>query len=370
MDTIKQKIIQYKTGLIAVLVMLAVIAGAFSLLGGDSGLPEPSPKPVSVITVREIDAAMEVEYIGLVESALQKQAGFKTAGRLELLLVSEGDTVSAGQALAALDQRDLQRAYLASENTKKAASEAFRFLENSFEKFKALQEAGGLSAQELERHRLELENQRAAYENARIDLENKASLLEDAVLRADFEGTVSRTLFRAGEMVPAGQPVVIINSTGTMITTGISQKDMALINSETPVTVAYAGLKLPAEIISINHIPDPATRTYRAELEVDRESAEHTMPAGSLVRVFFETSREKAISIPLSIISNDGRDYVFVIDHDQQVTKKNITLGQVRNQDVIVFGLEDGDLVVSEGFRNINHGDQVIIKEQEDVDER
>ena len=363
MSALKEMIIKHKKILFVALGALALVIVLPGLFGG-FGAPEAEvAKPVRVMTVVETEAPLVSQYIGLVESASRTNAAFKMSGKMGQVFVKEGDAVKAGQILASLETTDLTRAYQSSENNLKAAKEAYEFLADQYEKLRTLQEAGGLSAQELEKSRIELESRSANYQNTRLDFESKAGLLNDASIRSEFDGYVSRILFKEGEVVPAGQPAIIVHSTENQITTGISPKDSSLITRETRVDVSFLGNEYPASIIAINSIPDPATRTYQVTLALNEASAAASLQVGSLVSLFFETSQQPGIFLPLSIISNDGRDYVFVVDQDNRVVKKTIILGQVRNKEVLVQGLQDGDRVVVEGYRNVTPGGLVSIQE-------
>ena len=363
MIMIKEKLAQHKKKLLFALCIVALILLSIILSPGKDDSAELVPRPVRVITVSENDTPVLSEYVGVIESARQQKIGFAIGGTLKELFVKEGDVVSAGQALASLNQDSLNRAYQASENTLRAAKEAYNFATDQYRKYEQLHEAGAISAQELERVSLELESQKAAYENAKLDFENKAALVADAFISSDFEGSVSGVLFETGEMVPAGQPVLIINSSEKIIRTSLAQNDLSSINRDTDTSVMISGQEHSATILSINSSPDPGTRTYPVELKLTHPASEEIMPLGALVTVNFRTDLQKAISIPLNIISNDGQDFVFVVDPDNRVQRKAITLGQVHNHEVIVYGLAEGDRVVSEGFKNIKQGEIVRIKD-------
>ena len=355
-ESVSKKIV-----VMALLVVAVIILSVFSF-SENAEESEPIIKPVHVITVYEEEEPMGLDYFGMIEPAVQKQLSFKMPGKLSSLSVAEGDVVSTGQTLASIENADLQRAVEAAGNNMESAKSAYDFASDNYEKLQQLQQAGGVSVQELDQARLDRDSRKTTYENARIDYDNRKTMVGDSVIRADFNGVVAKVFYERGEMVPAAYPVILLHSPDNIIRVGISQQDIQSIDQNTKVYVTISGHQYQASVNSISPLPDPATRTYAVELEIN-EHVSQMMPLGSMVNVSFLTGAKKAIYIPLSIIANDGRDFVYLVDQDQRAEKRIIELGQVKNTEVQVFGLQDGDRVISEGFRNINDGEQVKVKE-------
>ena len=67
---------------------------------------------------------------------------------------------------------------------------------------------------------------------------------------------------------------------------------------------------------------------------------------------------KNCIVIPVdSYISNDGKKYVYVLNQDNTVTKKEITTGvTVDAQTQVLSGLIEGDKVVVSGVQSLTDG--------------
>src|SRR5438270_138805 len=97
-----------RTGLLAV-ASVAIVASGCSISQGNSAKAGFSkPVPVHVYTVAEESTRRRIQAVGsllaLEESALSAQV----EGRVDKVLVDVGDTVSEGQPLILLDERELQ----------------------------------------------------------------------------------------------------------------------------------------------------------------------------------------------------------------------------------------------------------------------
>ena len=227
--------------LIAVLVVVALVAWYFLRRPADSG--------------SELAASGTVE---ITEAAL----GFAASGRIERILVQEGDTVGPGQVLAQLDtaetaarlaqlraqaraasaallelERGSRREELAQA---RAAEQAARRTEADAEadlrRMRELANASAVSRQQVEKAELALELARAQREQAVAQLQlletgprseriaaQRAQVaaaeaqiraleatLANHFLRSEFPGTVSLRHREPGEAVTAGQPVLSV----------------------------------------------------------------------------------------------------------------------------------------------------------------
>ena len=92
--------------LVAGLVLSAVAAGAWFLLGRNRA---PAATRTLVETVAAGTFTREVSGTGVVEATQERSLTFGTAGTVQEVFVSEGDTVAAGAVLAQLDTASLER---------------------------------------------------------------------------------------------------------------------------------------------------------------------------------------------------------------------------------------------------------------------
>jgi len=207
------------------------------------------------------DESGPIEASGTVE-ATEAQLGFQSAGRIERILVREGDRVSAGDTLAVLDRSELLagRAHAAAQllaaravlteleagsrsEERVQAEEALRStrdrLEDArrdLERSQRLFEAGAVSRESLDRAQLQvdvltsqatqadqqlqlvatgprperIDAQRATVQSAEAQVARIDASLHNAVIRAPWSGVVTVKDGEEGETVGAGSPVLTI----------------------------------------------------------------------------------------------------------------------------------------------------------------
>lgn len=206
-------------------------------------------------------ASEVIEASGTIETT-EADLGFQVGGRIDSILVREGDRVADGQRLAVLDRREvLARRDAAAANTivqrsrllelergfrreeveqaraaLRAAQQRVSDAERDRTRIRNLFEGGAVSRQVLddqetalalavaERDRLEqqlqllergarpeqVSAQRALVVQAEASLSQVEATLVQAEVRAPFPGTVTRRQREPGEVIAAGSPVVTI----------------------------------------------------------------------------------------------------------------------------------------------------------------
>ena len=207
--------------------LLAIAAGASWLLLRAEG-PDTAILAAGTVEARESDL------------------GFRTAGRIELISVDEGDRISEGQLLAVLDQRELAAALSVARARAEAARAMLEELTEGFRSEEIEQARAVLRA--AERRRLDatrnLERARSLYEGGAIS--------EQALDDRETAATVTES-----EMQGASEQLRLLES-GTR-SERISAQRAALAASEAEVErvealLEYAQITAPnAGLITIRH---------------------------------------------------------------------------------------------------------------------
>jgi len=333
---------------------------------------EENSRGVEVMASEISEEAIAKNYIGTVKSKDLIKYSFKTAGKIEAIHVKEGQSISVGDPLASLDQEDLNfklEGALAqmqgAEKSVQKAKDDLKYKKDLFNKMESLYEEGSISKDQFDQAKLAKDvsestyNQAISqYNGAKSAYEQVKSLMSDATIYATKKGTVVSTQYEPREMVAAGYPVVVIRSENQVVNVGLVQKDLKDIVVGTKAMVDIDGVKAEGEVLSISETPDPATRTYKAEILVK----EKQFRIGSIAKVAIDSGRLEGIWLPINIIMSDGIDYVYVVEEGRSF-KKIVSLKELKNDLVRVEGITPGEKIVISGMKNINDGTKVNIVE-------
>ena len=123
---------------------------------------------------------------------------------------------------------------------------------------------------------------------------------------------------------------------------------------------AYPDVSFSASVVRISPVVDSATRTKEIILNFDKKDSR--INAGMFAKVKLFTSAYKgtfAIGQD-SIVSNSDKNYLFVVNNDDTVSKREVTLGKnVDGYYQILSGIEFGETVVTEGMLTLYEGAKV-----------
>lgn len=186
------------------LVAIVTLSG-FALSGCSRGEATASPVTPRVVRVIQVDLARHgteqvSQFTGVVRARTESNLGFRVAGKIAERLVDAGQTVKVGQPLLKLDPTDYQLGLQAARAVQKQAA-----LE--LERVRVLVEKRAESRDALERAT-------ATAESSAAQAEQLANQTNYTTLYADADGIVMSTLAEPGQVVAAGQPVLVLARDG------------------------------------------------------------------------------------------------------------------------------------------------------------
>ena len=341
---------------LAALTALSTV-GSIALTGCGRGDAKANTNSPHVVRVVEIDATRNGtnetrHYTGVVRARTESNLGFRVAGKIAERLVNAGDTVKNGQPLLKLDPTDYQLALQAARAVHKQAS-----LE--LERVRVLVEKRAESRDALERAV-------AAAESSAAQAEQIANQAGYTTLYADSDGIVMTTLAEPGQVVAAGQPVVVLAKNGSReAAVDIPESSLEQIRKHDATAQLYLNqaVTVPATLREISGVADPVARTYQARYVLDGEPTQFPLGATVTVRVSVNGDvAQPTTEIPLgSLIDRGDGAAVWVVDTGTStIQKRTVSLAKLGAETALVsHGLEHGDLVVSLGAQLLNSG-QVV----------
>ena len=304
-----------------------------------------------------------MRFTGVVHARTESNLGFRVGGKVAERLVNAGETVKIGQPLLKLDPTDYQLALQGARAVEKQAA-----LE--FERVRVLVERGAESRDLLEKAS-------AAAESSAAQAGQLANQASYTTLYADADGVVMSTLAEPGQVVAAGQPVLVLAKDGSReAAVDIPESSLERIRGAKATARLYldSELNVPATFREISGVADPVARTYQARYVLDGEQARFPLGATITVRVSpggDETS--PGVEIPLgSLIDRGDGAAVWVIDpKTSAVEKRPVSIAKIGAETVSISrGLQQGDTLVCIGAKLLNSGEVVRVEKLSTRDAR
>jgi len=359
------------------LITLGLLAGGLTiaLMAGWSSQPvvkDPRLQSPWVEVVKAQTAGSKSRtFTGIVEARVQSDLGFRVGGKVLERSVNVGERVHKGQILMRLDSVDLKLSVAAQQANVEAARAKYIQARADETRSARLAKSGVVSRQEYDQARAALDSSKAQLEAAEAQARVSDNSSEYAVLLADADGVIVRTLSEPGQVVAAGQTVIQLAHDGPR---------EALINlpeGVRPDLGALASVRLygqdqmyPARLRQLSDAADPASRTFEARYVLEGEAA--AAPLGSTVTATLLTkqaSGHQSVLVPVGAVYDRGSGPgVWIVNDRSEVKFRSVEIASIGKEEVVVSrGVQAGEKLVALGAHLLHEGQVVHEANEEKV---
>lgn len=356
---------------------LALLAGAIPVLVACADQEAAAPAALVQVEAQAVELAPfadELNTVGTLESVDKVSLAARAGGRIERILVREGEVVQAGQLLVVLDQKQSQ-AELA------AARAVMEQNKVDFRRFEFLAEQGAASAFQRDRFREALLQSQEAVRVREADLAFKD-------LRAPISGIVSDLEVRVGDVIREGTPF-----------TSLIRNDRLQVRVDVPAVYASrlrlgqqvfveapggGGTLATGQVSFVDPSVTADTQGLLVTMQFQNPGPDLRNGMRLSTRVVFDTAPQ--LSVPFSAVrQTSGQSFVFRVGSLQdlrsnpgQLTPEQLAalpadgtyalqtpveLGFVQGERYPVFkGLQQGERVISSNLIRLRHGTPVFVK--------
>jgi RND family efflux transporter MFP subunit len=309
-----------------------------------------------LITLLPLEAKPFEHYIdvrGAIESNKNVALSSMTGGKIERVLVTEGQQVSAGQTLIVIESEILR-------NSISEVKTSLELAETVYQKQEKLwQQKIGTEMQYLQ-----AKNNKEALEKK---LKTLNSQLDQTIIKAPFAGAIDKVDALIGEIAAPGVPLVrMVNPNDMYVKADVSEDFIGKFSAGDKVEILLPafGTKTSSTITSVGNVINPENRTFRVELKFNSNVG--AKPNQVAVVSFRDYINKQVISVPTKIIQRDNQgQFVFVTEKKEDgliARKAYVKLGlSYQGNTEVLEGLEGRASVVNEGFRELTEGAEVKI---------
>jgi len=402
---------------------LGVVAIGSAIYFTTAPRPDPAAKFEKFMTkVEQIDSDIRITSAGQVFPNRKSNVGPKEGGLLAELFVEQGQAVQKSQVLARMDttrvvnlvadakaaMENARAQYLKAQNgfrrqevaqgaaDLRSAQARVRVAEDNFRRFDGLYKDAGLTDEEMNSRRLELERAKAelankqeyqriltsgtryedvlaakaVYERAQASFRDAQTRLNDLTIRAPFTGIVSQRYAEVGSYVSptTNTQGASANSSSIMllidrleVLATVAESDIPRIKLGQPVLVtssAFPGqeFKGTVRLVAPEAVEENGITQFQVRVRLD-DTAAKTLKSRLNVSVNFIAGKLNDITVvpTTAIISKDGKTGVLVPDPKKGPTYREVTTGQsLGDKTQILKGLKVGESVFSKLPPDVN----------------
>ncbi len=276
------------------------------------------------------------------------------AGRVQRVLVREGDNVKAGQLLAEIEH-DVYTKQLNS------LQPQITLAKDTYEKLQRLWDQKIGSEFQLLQAKTQMES-----------LQKQTEILQEQIdmasVKSPISGTVDFVGMKLGQLASnmSFEPAFrIVNLSNLKVKGEIAEAYASKVKSGNKVLLHFPDLNknVDSKITFTERVIDPLTRSFTTEASLPGDNAEYHPNMVAILKIV-DYENISAIAIPINVIqSSKNEQFVFVAEIDNNKTiarKKIVVVGNTYDgQAEILSGLAPNDKVVTTGQLDLVDGMQI-----------
>jgi RND family efflux transporter MFP subunit len=331
--------------------------------------------PVAVARITRQDLYNEVTIPAEFRPYLKVELHAKVSGYVDQISVDIGDEVKAGQLLARLEVPELRDELGRAQAAQKRAEADYKDAHLVYTRLLAVDKTHPnlVAQQELDAAEARDSTAGAAVAAAKAEAGKYQTMLAYTRITAPFDGVVTHRYADPGSLIQAG------TTSDTQSMPLVCLSDNYRLRLDFPVSVAYVkdiqvgdqvevrveslkGKTFTGTISRFTHKVDEETRTMITEIEVPNPKLE-LIPGMYATVVLKAERRPQVLTVPTEAISTDKKASVYVVNRDQEIEERPVTLGlETPSQYEVVAGVKEGELVMIGNRSQVKPGQKVETK--------
>jgi RND family efflux transporter MFP subunit len=346
-----------------------LLAAFAALLGGCHGGEPASQAVVQTAQARVVESQQQQvpQYLratGTVHARETAVVSAQVAGRIQQVMVREGDSVRAGQTLVVLDDAALrasaeqaQAGVKAAQDEQAAAQTDAKLAASTLDRYRQLEAEKSVSPQEMDEvaqraaaASARLEAVRSQTDAARSQESGAHTMLGYSRLLAPFAGVVTARLVDPGTLASPGVPLLQVDQAGALqLEAAVDESAIGAIHKGMKAQVAIDGSSsadLAGTVAEIDPAADPASHSFLVKIDLPPSSQ---LRAGMYGTAEFANGVRQAIVIPRStVVMRGSLACAYVLDGQGIAQLRSLTLGATQGDLVeVLSGISPGERLVN-----------------------
>lgn len=308
--------------------------------------------PTAKVTVGKVIkriAGNQVEVVGTVQAVERAEISAKITGNIIALKVNLGSKVKQGELLVELSAGEIsaqmQQALAQLKQTRRNLAREESLLKKNAttpQTVKSLQDSTRIAE--------------AAYREA-------MTMLEYSRITAPFSGIITKKIGNVGDLATPGKPLLYIEEENNLqVVADIPEGMILQIKKGDKLSVFIPSVDLVIEglVTEVSPIADPSSRSAPIKVRI---AADPRLRSGQFARVILAMEQAETLTVPASAIIPFGQmEQVFAVQ-DNKARLRLVRSGtRIDDHIEILSGLSEGEIVITQGNRNLLDGQPVIIQ--------
>jgi len=325
-----------------------------------------------VVESRQEQTLVTLKITGTLRAHESATLSAQVMGRVQQVLVHEGDSVRRGQTLVVLDDATLksasdqaEAAMQAAQNQEIAAQSNADLAESTLARYRQLQAQKSVSLQEMDEvtrkaqaAAAQVDALRAQTNAMKAQQAGARAMLGYARVGAPFAGVITARMVDPGALALPGVPLVQMDGSGPLqLQAPIPESAISSVHLGMKVPVSADGTPnsgSPGTVSEIVPAADPSSHSFLIKIDL---SSSKELRAGMYATAEIPTGTKQAVLAPRSaIIMRGSLPCAYVLDGNDIAELRYVTLGTLQGDQVEILSGMPGNqrLVDSPADRNLS----------------
>jgi RND family efflux transporter MFP subunit len=367
--------LDWRPGLALIIVVVALMAVHFWKSKTHASANPDALTTVAVAKVDREDLFTELTRDAEFRPYVEVELHAKVSGYVDQMNVDFGDKVKAGQLLATIEVPELLDELHNAIAVQEKAEADYTNANLAYTRLVSVNRdhPNLVAQQDLDTAESKDLSAAAAIAAAKADMEKYQTLVRYTQITAPFDGVVTKRYADPGALIQAGTasdtqslPLVRVSDNYRLrLDIPVQVEYVQDVRVDDPVEVrveSLGGRTFTGKISRFTDKVEEETRTMIAEVEVENPKLE--LVPGMYATVILRVARRpNALAIPIQAVAGDSEKTVYVVNHQQQIEIRPVTLGlETSEKFEVTSGLEEGDLVMIGSRSLVQPGQKVQTK--------
>lgn len=356
-----------RTRTLMIILILALLAGtaAWRIYNAQQqAVLSIQPLAVTTAEARQTQKPNTLQLTGTVEGLTSAIISSRFAGKIDQILIEDGQAVHKGATLLTLDTIEMANAVRIAQNNVRQTEANFDTAQADYQRYYNLYAKNAVTKQQLESAQARMITSRTEVDNAYANLNNAQKQIEDGSIISPVTGVVANKTATIGQVVSPGTALLTVEQIDQVyVVVNIEQKDIAAAKQGAAVTItidAYPDQRFAGAVAVINPVAGGESRMFRVKIKVDNPN--QLLKPGMFAKATLTSGEpESALAVPrTAIIVQKGLHYVYVAANGQAkktLVETGVLIGDLME---IKTGLQPGVAVVIDNLDKIKDGDALL----------
>lgn len=336
----------------------------------------PPPTPVTAVKATKGAAVYYDELPATITALRAVDVLPQVAGNITGIFFQDGQQVRRGQKLYTIDPQQYRAGYdqaVANLNVQRAN---LNRAQKDADRYNTLAQQDAIARQVVDNASATLQAAQMQVAAAEANVRAVSTNLKYTSIYAPLDGTIGISQVRLGAAVAPGSTPLNTISSDNPIAADVQvdesqiprflklQNQKNVLRDSTLILMLPDGSRYPypGTVRIVDRAVDPQTGTLRVRIAFPNPDKQLKVGLNANVRVKNSTGQPQLL-IPYQAVTEQMSEYfVYVVGDSSKVSQQKLELGaRIRDKVIVKNGLNEGDLVVTEGTQKVREGARVKI---------